>query len=101
MAAQFAPLATVESIPYFLKKPFSCAMTMGEQSVSAIMPKRNLVVSGAPLAKARPAQALGRPARRAVKVTFRTVFRRKSRRFNSGEGEFIFWFGFMFKFVWG
>jgi hypothetical protein len=36
MAAQFAPLATVDSIPYFLNSPFSCAMTMGEQSVSAI-----------------------------------------------------------------
>src|SRR6266566_8316164 len=33
MAAQLAPLATVDSIPYFLNNPFSCAMTMGEQSV--------------------------------------------------------------------
>src|SRR5437879_11948103 len=32
MAAQFAPLVTVELIPYFLNRPFSCAMTMGEQS---------------------------------------------------------------------
>ena len=38
IAAQFAPLATVELMPYFLKKPFSCAMTIGEQSVSAMMP---------------------------------------------------------------
>src|SRR6266852_4190956 len=33
MAAQFAPLVTVELMPYFLNRPFSCAMTMGEQSV--------------------------------------------------------------------
>src|SRR5258708_29845559 len=39
MAAQFAPLVTVELMPYFLNRPFSWAMTIGEQSVSAIMPK--------------------------------------------------------------
>src|SRR5437868_6687152 len=32
MAAQLAPLVTVELMPYFLNNPFSCAMTMGEQS---------------------------------------------------------------------
>src|SRR5437764_15050307 len=47
MAAQFAPLVTVELMPYFLNRPFSCAMTMGEQSVSAIMPKLMFGVSGA------------------------------------------------------
>src|ERR1051325_9534349 len=31
MAAQLAPLLTVELMPYFLKRPFSCAITMGEQ----------------------------------------------------------------------
>src|SRR6478735_8847980 len=46
MAAQLAPFTTVELMPYFLKRPFSCAMTMGEQSVSAIMPKRRSAVSG-------------------------------------------------------
>jgi hypothetical protein len=50
MAAQFAPLTTVDSMPWFLKNPFSWAMTMGEQSVSAIIPNRTLVVSGAVLA---------------------------------------------------
>src|SRR5258708_2419169 len=47
MAAQLAPFVTVELTPYFLKKPFSCAMTMGEQSVSAIMPKLRSATSGA------------------------------------------------------
>src|SRR5262245_38012358 len=46
MAAQLAPFTTVALIPYFLKKPFSCAMTIGEQSVSAIIPKRMSDVSG-------------------------------------------------------
>jgi len=50
MAAQFAPFAMVTSRPCFLKKPFSAAMTSGEQSVSAMMPQRSLVVSGASLA---------------------------------------------------
>src|SRR5882757_491058 len=47
MAAQLAPLITVELMPYFLNRPFSCAITIGEQSVSAIMPKRMSGVSGA------------------------------------------------------
>src|SRR5438105_9153840 len=55
MAAQLAPFVTVELMPYFLKKPFSCAMTMGEQSVSAIMPKLRSGVSGA--SEAEPAVA--------------------------------------------
>src|SRR6187401_850528 len=46
MAAQLAPLMTVELMPYFLNRPFSWAITTGEQSVSAIMPKRRSVVSG-------------------------------------------------------
>ena len=50
MAAQLAPFVTFELIPYFLKKPFSCAMTIGEQSVSAIMPKLMSGASGASLA---------------------------------------------------
>jgi hypothetical protein len=50
IAAQFAPLATVALMPYFLKKPFSCAMTIGEQSVSAMMPNFISAVSGASLA---------------------------------------------------
>src|SRR3954464_9757988 len=47
IAAQFAPFVTVELMPYFLNRPFSCAITIGEQSVSAIMPKRRSGVSGA------------------------------------------------------
>src|SRR5687767_11727751 len=46
MAAQLAPFTIVELMPYFLKKPFSWAITTGEQSVSAIMPKRRSGVSG-------------------------------------------------------
>ena len=46
MAAQLAPFTMVALMPYFLKKPFSCAITMGEQSVSAIMPNRRSGVSG-------------------------------------------------------
>src|SRR6185436_791004 len=47
MAAQLAPFTTVELMPYFLNSPRSCAITIGEQSVSAIMPKRRSGVSGA------------------------------------------------------
>src|SRR6478735_8018777 len=50
MAAQLAPLVTVELIPYFLNRPFSWAMMMGEQSVRAMMPKLMFGVSGASLA---------------------------------------------------
>src|SRR5215475_1305255 len=46
IAAQLAPLITVELMPYFLNRPFSCATTTGEQSVSAIITKRRSVVSG-------------------------------------------------------
>ena len=80
MAAQFAPLATVESIPYFLNKPFSCAITMGEQSVSAIIPKRSFVVSGAPLANVLPTHPFGRPVNNAVRAAPLAVFRKKPRR---------------------
>ena len=52
IAAQFAPFVMVELIPYFLKNPFSCAITMGEQSVSAIIPKFILGASGASVALA-------------------------------------------------
>ena len=59
MAAQFAPFETVDSIPYFLNSPFSCAMTIGEQSVRAMIPNFNLLVSGASLAGVDPAQPRG------------------------------------------
>src|SRR3989442_28308 len=35
IAAQLAPFTIVERMPYFLKNPFSWAITNGEQSVSA------------------------------------------------------------------
>ena len=56
MAAQLAPFTIVELMPYFLKKPFSWAITMGEQSVSAIMPKRRSATSG-PVPAVGPALA--------------------------------------------
>ena len=46
IAAQLAPFTIVELMPYFLKRPFSCAITIGELSVSAMMPKRTSGVSG-------------------------------------------------------
>src|SRR4029453_369811 len=61
MAAQLAPLVTVELIPYFLNRPFSWAMTMGEQSVRAMMPKLTFGDSGASLAVCAPIQPVGRP----------------------------------------
>ena len=50
IAAQLAPLATVELMPYFLKRPFSCAMTIEEQSVNAMIPNFSSEISGASLA---------------------------------------------------
>src|SRR5688572_12713013 len=46
MAAQLAPLMMVELMPYFLNRPFSWAITTGELSVRAMMPKRRSGVSG-------------------------------------------------------
>src|SRR6266849_6046590 len=70
IAAQLAPLLMVEVIPYFRKRPFSCAITIGELSVSAIIPNFKSDVSGASLAHApgtrklavdpRPAAAIWR-----------------------------------------
>src|SRR5258707_7726446 len=57
MAAQLAPLLTVELMPYFLKKPFSCAMTIGEQSVRAIMPNLRSLTSGPSLGDRGPGVA--------------------------------------------
>src|SRR5687767_12210497 len=59
IAAQFAPLETVDSMPYFLNNPFSCAITMGEQSVSAMIPNFILLVSGASPAGVEPAHPRG------------------------------------------
>ena len=96
MAAQFAPFATVASMPCFLKKPFSWAMTIGEQSVRAMMPNRIAGCSGESSAYAVPVQPRGKPASKAAA----SDRRRKRRRDGSGspgvigpvdigEGEFV------------
>src|SRR6187551_149111 len=90
IAAQLAPFVTVELMPYFLKRPFSCAMTMGEQSVSAIMPKLRSVTSGA--SDTEPAVAaqlrLPRAAQRAAAPASWLPRERNWRRFN---GLVCFW----------
>jgi hypothetical protein len=43
-------LVTVDWIPCFLNLPFSCAITIGEQSVSAMIPTCIAAVYGASLA---------------------------------------------------
>lgn len=80
MAAQLAPLVTVELIPYFLKRPFSWAITMGEQSVSAMMPKFTLGASGASLAVCAPHQALGSPDAKSPNAVVLVVAERNFRR---------------------
>ncbi len=47
MTAHDASFEIVDSIPYFLKRPSSWAMTIDEQSVSAMMPRRIFGCSGA------------------------------------------------------
>ena len=42
IAAQEASLEIVDSMPYFLNSPNSCAITIDEQSVKAMMPIRML-----------------------------------------------------------
>src|SRR6478736_2805208 len=90
MAAQLAPFVTVELMPYFLKKPFSWAMTMGEQSVSAIMPKLRSVTSGASDAEAAVAAQLRLPsaAQRAAAPASWEPRDRNWRRL-SADGEFV------------
>src|SRR6478736_4269564 len=90
MAAQLAPFVTVELMPYFLKKPFSCAMTMGEQSVSAIMPKLRSVTSGASEVEAAVAAQLRLPsaAHRAAAPASWEPRERNWRRL-SADGEFV------------
>jgi hypothetical protein len=46
MTAHEASLETTEVMPNFLKNPSSWAITIGAQSVSAIIPNRTLTVSG-------------------------------------------------------
>ena len=61
IAAQLAPFATVELMPYFLNSPFSCAMTIGELSVSAMMPNFMSVTSGPVFVAPQLARARSRP----------------------------------------
>src|SRR5688572_14623493 len=71
MAAQLAPLLTVDVMPYFLKRPFSCAMTIGEQSVSAIIPNLRADTSGDSLAHTRPEGNRAAPSAAVLTVTNR------------------------------
>lgn len=89
MAAQLAPLVTVELMPYFLNRPFSCAMTMGEQSVRAIMPKLRFGVSGASLAPPTVAAQIRVPRaeKKAVAPTPAEARVRNCRRLRAVEGE--------------
>src|SRR6266487_4418843 len=98
MAAQLAPLLTTELRPYFLNSPFSWAMTMGEQSVKAIIPKRTPGVSGASLAYTEPAQPPGNPLIKAAAPSPLAVARRNWRRF-SGSAAGSVWIGFRFIFT--
>jgi hypothetical protein len=79
IAAQLAPFTTVELMPYFLNSPRSCAMTIGEQSVSAIMPKRRSATSGA-LVDAAFALAAGLAAAMLASVLLQAGRRLRRRR---------------------
>src|SRR6185436_13935416 len=46
ITAQDASFETTDWMPNCLKYPSSCAITIGEQSVSAMIPKRMVLVSG-------------------------------------------------------
>src|SRR5688572_21123323 len=61
ITAQLASLLTVDLIPYFLNSPSSCAITIDEQSVSAMIPNFIVLTSGPSSAHAPPIQPLGRP----------------------------------------
>src|SRR3954470_2423663 len=68
-------------MPHFLKRPFSCAITIGEQSVSAIMPNFIEGVSGESSAYTLPTQPRGRPPRSEAIPALRTAETRKFLRF--------------------
>src|SRR5690242_2787272 len=70
-------------MPNFLNKPFSCAITMGEQSVSAIIPNFIELLSGASLAYAEPNHPLGNPANSVARVVPLTALVTNCRRVNS------------------
>src|SRR3954471_14832671 len=86
IAAQFAPFVMVALIPYFLKNPFSCAMTNGEQSVSAMMPMLIFGISGASDAlSAVAAQLLEPSAAQRAAVPVKAAPRVRNWRRLSGE----------------
>src|SRR5437899_2057440 len=66
MTAHDASFESVDSMPYFLKSPSSCAITIDEQSVRAMMPILTFGVSGPSAAYTPPAQPVGSPAKRAA-----------------------------------
>src|SRR3954470_20584001 len=94
IAAQLAPFVMVALMPYFLKNPFSCAMTKGEQSVSAMMPMLIFGISGASDAPSAVAAQLLEPnaAQRAA-VPVKAAPRVRNWRRLSGEEASIWEFG--------
>ena len=80
MAAQLAPFVIVELMPYFLKRPFSWAITMGEQSVSAMIPKLMFGVSGDSEAVCAPTHPVGRPDARSPRAEVLVETERNLRR---------------------
>ncbi len=58
-------------MPYFLKRPFSCAITIGEQSVRAIIPNFIADTSGDSLAHTRPAGNRAAPSAAVLTLTNR------------------------------
>src|SRR5205823_3608263 len=78
--AHDASFDTTELMPNFLKNPSSCAMTIGAQSVSAIMPKRMFGVSGESSAYTLPVQPAGSPFISVAALLAATALLRKRRR---------------------
>src|SRR6059036_1426260 len=76
MTAHDASFEIVDSMPCFLNRPSSWAITIDEQSVSAMMPMRTFGVSGASDAYAVPRQPSGTPASSAAAAVVFTKSRR-------------------------
>src|SRR5580765_5137906 len=81
MTAHDASFDTTELMPNFLKYPSSCAMTIGAQSVRAIMPKRMFGVSGESSAYTLPTHPPGRPFIRVAALLAATAVLRNLRLF--------------------
>src|SRR6185503_13192481 len=80
MTAHDASFEMTDSMPNCLKCPSSCAITIGEQSVSAMIPKRMVFVSGESSAYALPTHPAGSPSIRPAAVEPAAV-RKNVRRF--------------------